>query len=59
MNFAQGDPTTFATAKAHPGAVVAELNVWTKRLEALEKGLLRVQRFYAIKKSSAKMMSDW
>lgn len=59
MNFAQGDQTTFATAKAHPGAVVAELNLWTKRLEALEKGLIRVQRFYAIKKSAAKLMSDW
>jgi SAM-dependent methyltransferase len=59
MNFAQGDQTTFATAKAHPGAVIAELNLWTKRLEALEKGLLRVVRFYAIKKSGAKLMSDW
>lgn len=59
MNFAQGDQSTFATAKAHPGAVIAELNLWTKRLEALEKGLLRVVRFYAIKKSGAKLMSDW
>ena len=59
MNFAQGDHAAFATAKAHPGAVIAELNLWTKRLEALEKGLLRVVRFYAIKKSGAKLMSDW
>jgi SAM-dependent methyltransferase len=59
MNFAQGDQAAFATAKAHPGAVIAELNIWTKRLEALEQGLLRVVRFYAIKKSGAKLMSDW
>ncbi|HVJ41090.1 MAG TPA: methyltransferase domain-containing protein [Dongiaceae bacterium] len=59
MNFAQGDQTTFATAKAHPGAVIAELNLWTKRLEAMEQGLLRVARFYAIKKAGAKLMSDW
>ena len=58
MNFAQGDPISIATAKAHPGAVIAELNIWTKRLEALEQGLLRVVRFYAIKKAS-KLMSDW
>jgi len=59
MNFAQGDALSLATAKAHPGAVIAELNLWTKRLEALEQGLLRVVRFYAIKKASGKLMSDW
>lgn len=59
MNFAQGDQNTFATAKAHPGAVIDELNLWTKRLEAMEQGLLRVVRFYAIKKAGAKLMSDW
>jgi SAM-dependent methyltransferase len=59
MHFAQGDATSLATAKAHPGAVIAELNLWTKRLEALEQGLMRVVRFYAIKKSGAKLMSDW
>lgn len=59
MHFAQGDPTSMATARAHPGAVLAELNIWTKRLEALEQGLLRVVRFYAIKKTSSKLMSDW
>ena len=59
MNFAQGDEATFATAKAFPNAVIAELNMWTKRLEALEQGIVRLVRFYAIKKSAVKMMSDW
>jgi cyclopropane fatty-acyl-phospholipid synthase-like methyltransferase len=58
-NLAKGDEVALATAKAHPQAVAAELELWTKRLEAIEKGLVRVNRFYAIKKSGAKMMSDW
>lgn len=59
MNFAQSDASTFATAREHPEAVVAELNRWTKRLEIIEQGLVRVVRFYAIKKSGARLMSDW
>jgi SAM-dependent methyltransferase len=59
MNFAQGDALSVATARAHPGAVLAELNIWTKRLEALEQGLLRIYRFYAIKRATGKLMSDW
>ena len=59
MNFAQGDQLTFATARAHPAAVIAELNLWTKRLDALEKGLVRFVRFHAVKRTGARLMSDW
>jgi cyclopropane fatty-acyl-phospholipid synthase-like methyltransferase len=59
MNFAQGDKLSFATAKAHPAAVINELNMWTKRLDAIEKGLVRFVRFHAVKRSGARLMSDW
>jgi cyclopropane fatty-acyl-phospholipid synthase-like methyltransferase len=57
--FSQGDEMTLATARAYPTAVTAELDLWTKRLNALNAGLLQVIRFYAIKKGGAKLMSDW
>jgi len=58
-NFAQGDPAAFATARAYPTVIVSELNTWTSRMQALESGLLKVVRFYAIRKSTTKLMSDW
>lgn len=57
--FAQGDEVTLATARTYPAAVAAELNKWAARLSALDAGLLQVVRLFVIKKSGAKLMSDW
>ncbi len=58
-NFAKADPAALANARAYPAAILGELETWTKRVQALESGLLRVVRFYAIKKNTTKLMSDW
>lgn len=56
---AQGDPVKLATARAFRGELEAELAYWADRLKALENGVLQLQRFYVIKKSEAKLMSNW
>lgn len=40
-------------------AMVAEVELWTRRVQALESGALQVYRFYAIRKGLTKMLSDW
>lgn len=47
-----GDPRTAET-------LVHEVEYWTRRVQALQKGGLRVYRIYARKQSSSNLLSDW
>jgi len=40
-------------------ALVEEVELWTRRVQALESGDLRVCRIYALKKSRGNLLSDW
>jgi SAM-dependent methyltransferase len=39
--------------------LVEEVELWTRRIKALESGDLRVCRIYAIRKGVGRLMSDW
>jgi len=56
---ARGDPIKVATARAYVAELEAELAYWADRLKALESGALQLLRFYVIKKSETRLMSDW
>ena len=59
VNFTQAGGEKAANARAFPDAVVAEVELWTKRMAAMDAGALKVMRFYAIKLGSNKLMSNW
>ena len=40
-------------------ALVEEVELWTRRVQALESGDLRLYRFYALKKTRSNLLSDW
>lgn len=40
-------------------ALVEEVELWTRRNQALESGALQAYRFYAIRKGQTRLMSDW
>lgn len=40
-------------------ALVEEVELWTRRVQALESGDLRVCRIYALKKTRSNLLSDW
>lgn len=40
-------------------ALVEEVELWTRRVQALESGELRVCRIYALKKTRSNLLSDW
>lgn len=56
---AEGGPERIANAKAYPEATLAFLDVYARRVAALDVGLLKVMRFLAVKRSGPKLMSDW
>jgi hypothetical protein len=39
--------------------VLEEAELWTRRLQALQQGELRVYRFHALKKDENRMLADW
>ncbi|MGF1611892.1 MAG: SAM-dependent methyltransferase [Kiloniellales bacterium] len=39
--------------------LVEEVELWTRRIQALESGDLRVCRIYAVRKGVGRLMSDW
>lgn len=55
VNFTQGGGEKSANARAFPEALVAEVELWTRRLAAIDSGALKVMRFYAIKLGSNKV----
>ncbi|HVT52356.1 MAG TPA: methyltransferase domain-containing protein [Dongiaceae bacterium] len=46
------DPSGLACAKAHPEEAVAEVGLWTRRVSALDSGVLQLRRYYGIKMGS-------
>ena len=40
-------------------ALVDEVELWTRRIQAIESGDLRVYRFHALKKDTDRLMSSW
>ena len=46
-------------AKALPEHLVREVELWTRRVAALDAGILKVARYYAIKLGGSKLMSNW
>jgi len=40
-------------------ALVEEVEIWTRRLHAMEQGHLRVFRFHVLKRDTTSLMSDW
>ena len=59
VSFTQGGGEKAANARNFPDAVVAEVELWTRRMAAMDSGAMRVMRFYAIKLGSNKLMSNW
>ena len=59
VNFTQGGGEKSTNARAFPEAVVAEVELWTRRVAAMDSGAIKVMRFYAIKLGSNKLMSNW
>jgi cyclopropane fatty-acyl-phospholipid synthase-like methyltransferase len=57
--FTEGGPRLVGHAKAYPGETVTFLDLWAKRMTALDDGLLKVMRFAALKSGNIKLMSDW
>lgn len=52
-------PEAKAVAKAFPEETITEVESWAKRVAAMDAGKLKVYRFYGIKMSSGRLMSDW
>ncbi|HVY99003.1 MAG TPA: methyltransferase domain-containing protein [Dongiaceae bacterium] len=48
VNFTSDAPG-LACAKAHPEEAVAEVGLWTRRVAALDSGVLQLRRYYGIK----------
>ena len=40
-------------------ALVDEVEIWTRRMHAMEQGQLRVYRFHVLKRNTESLMSDW
>jgi cyclopropane fatty-acyl-phospholipid synthase-like methyltransferase len=40
-------------------ALVDEVEIWSRRIQAIETGDLRIMRFHVIKKDTEALMSDW
>ena len=40
-------------------ALVDEVELWTRRIQAIDSGDLKVCRVHVFKKESERMMSDW
>jgi cyclopropane fatty-acyl-phospholipid synthase-like methyltransferase len=57
--FTQAGGDAAANARTFPEALVSEVELWVRRVAALDAGKLRLMRYYAIKLGAAKMMSDW
>jgi hypothetical protein len=52
-------PEGRAVIRTFPDAFMAEVGNWERKLAAIENGVLKLFRFYGIKMSSTKLMSNW
>ncbi len=59
LEFTQAGGEKAAHAKALPEEVVKEVQLWTRRVAAMDAGDLKVMRYYAIKLGGTKLMSNW
>ena len=59
VGFTQAGGERAAHAKALPDQVVKEVQLWTRRVAAMDAGHLKVMRYYAIKLGGTKLMSNW
>lgn len=59
LEFTQAGGEKAAHAKALPEEVVKEVQLWTRRVAAMDAGELKVMRYYAIKLGGTKLMSNW
>lgn len=57
--FTKNGPILAANTKAYPEAVMAQMDIWARRVAAFDSGLIKVMRFSAIKLSRTKLLSDW
>ena len=58
VTFTQSGGEKSANARAFPDALVAEVELWTRRMAAMDSGAIKVMRFYAVKLGSNKLMSN-
>lgn len=59
IGFTQSGGQKAAHAKALPEQVVKEVELWSRRVAAMDAGHLKVMRYYAIKLGGTKLMSNW
>lgn len=59
LDFMQAGGERGAHARAFPEQVVREVELWTRRVSAIDAGAMKVMRYYAIKLGGSKMMSNW
>lgn len=59
VDFTQAGGQKAAHAKALPEQVVKEVELWSRRVAAMDAGHLKVMRYYAIKLGGTKLMSNW
>lgn len=59
VDFTQSGGEKAAHARALPESVVKEVELWSRRVAALDAGTLQVKRYYAIKLGGSKLMSNW
>lgn len=59
VDFTQAGGERAAHARAMPGPLVKEVELWTRRVAAFDAGILKVMRYYAIKLGGTKLMSNW
>jgi SAM-dependent methyltransferase len=59
VDFTQAGGERAAHARAMPESVVKEVELWTRRVAAIDAGALKVMRYYAIKLGGSKLMSNW
>jgi SAM-dependent methyltransferase len=59
LEFTQAGGEKAAHAKALPDEVVKEVQLWTRRVAAMDAGDIKVMRYYAIKLGGTKLMSNW
>lgn len=59
IGFTQAGGEKAAHAKALPDQLVREVELWSRRIGAMDSGHLKVMRYYAIKLGGGKLMSNW
>ena len=59
VDFTRYSPEKSSHAKVLADSLVKEVEMWNRRVAALDAGVLKVRRYYAIKLGGSKTMSNW